>query len=369
MLKKTLYRKREILSKGLLILPSANGGIKMEIKLLAENKLEKLKHTENRHRLLKDETLSSVVSIEAEMLKAARHYFDNFGFTEVVVPHITKATGACENIDTMFALDYFGERSYLVQTGQLYLEALIQRLGNVYCIGPSFRAEPDVDNRHVTEFTLIELELACNFEELLAHIETIVHAMIHRVAQNKKQELENIGIDRKRLLSTKLPFVRINYTDAIEILQSLDVNVSWGDDLKSIHEKKIVEYFKNMPTFITHYPEAIKFFNMKRNAHDEKIVNSADLILPYSGECAGSAEREHDYNALVEKLGKSNMLRMLEKRGGSIEDFRWYLDHVKDGIEPHSGCGIGLNRVVQFVLGTDDIRACTAYPLNRESLM
>ncbi len=339
------------------------------MELLTKNKLERLKETDNRHKLLKDEALSAVVSVEAEMLKAARQYFDNFGFTEVVVPHITKATGACENIDTMFALDYFGQRSYLVQTGQLYLEALIHRLGNVYCIGPSFRAEPDVDNRHVAEFTLIEMELACNFEELLEHIECIVHSMIHRVAQNKKQELAVLGVDTKRLLGVKLPFQRIDYGEAVEILQSLGLDVKWGDDLKSVHEKKIVEHFNNAPTFITHYPEAIKFFNMKRNAHDAKIVNSADLILPYSGECVGSAEREHEYNMLVEKLSKSNMLRMLERRGGSIEDFRWYLDHVKDGIEPHAGCGIGLNRVVQFVLGTDDIRACTAYPLNRASLM
>jgi asparaginyl-tRNA synthetase len=269
----------------------------------------------------------------------------------------------------MFALDYFGQNSYLIQTGQLYLEALIPTLGNVYCIGPSFRAEPDVDNRHVTEFTLIELELACNFEELLVHIENLVYDMIHRAAQKRKHELELLDVDRSRLLSVRMPFARVSYTDAIEILQSMDINVKWGDDLKSMHEKKITEHFGNRPTFITHYPEAIKFFNMKRNSENKKIVNSADLIVPYSGECVGAAEREHEHDILTEKLKKSNMLRMLEKRGGSIEDFRWYLDHVKSGVDPHSGCGIGLNRVVQFVLGTDDIRACTAYPLNRETLL
>lgn len=333
------------------------------------NSISVLNETKNRHKLLKEDCLSSVVSIEAEMLKAARLYFDNFGFTEVVVPHLTRATGACENIDTMFGVDYFGERSYLVQTGQLYLEALIPKLGSVFCIGPSFRAEPDVDERHMTEFTLVELELACNFEELLVHIENLVHSMVHRVVHNRKQELAVLGVDKRRLSDVKTPFVRTTYTDAIDILQSIGIAVGWGDDLKSMHEKKIVEYFGNKPTFITHYPEEIKFFNMKLNAENPRIVNSADLILPFSGECVGSAEREHEHALLVEKLKKSRMLAMLEKRGGSIRDFAWYLDHVKGGIEPHAGCGIGLNRVTQFVLGTDDIRATTAYPMNRVSLM
>src|SRR3989344_5890393 len=128
---------------------------------------------------LKSDERASVVAIEAEMLRAARHYFDNFGFTEVVVPHLTRATGACENINTMFDVDYFGTRGYLAQTGQLYLEALIPHMENVYCIGPSFRQEPDVDERHLTEFTLIEIELPCAFDELLQHIERVIHAMVH----------------------------------------------------------------------------------------------------------------------------------------------------------------------------------------------
>ncbi len=312
--------------------------------------------------------LAAVVSIEAELMKGARKYFEEQKFTEVVVPHITRATGACENIDTMFGINYFGERAYLVQTGQLYLETLIPKLGGVFCIGPSFRAEPDVDERHLTEFTLIEFELSCDFSQLLIHIENTIYSMVHSVLKNRKEELELLGTDTEHLKRATVPFNRIKYTDAINLLKE-EFNVEWGDDLKSNHEKFIVHELGDRPTFITHYPEAIKFFNMKRNEDNEKIVNSADLILPCTGEAVGSAQREHDYELLSGKLKKSNMLKMLEERGGSIEDFRWYLDFIRNNGIQHSGCGIGLNRVTQFVLASGDIRTTTAYPMNRVSLM
>jgi len=331
--------------------------------------LEKLKETTDRHKILKNETLSSVVKIEAELLKGARNYFDTFGFTEVVVPHITRATGACENIDTMFGLDYFGERSYLVQTGQLYLESLIPRLGKVFCVGPSFRAEPEVDGRHLTEFTLVEIELPCDFDQLLEHTENIFHHMTQRIVHFRKQEIERFGIDKKRLDNMRPPFRKLRYSDAIEILKGYNINIIWGDDLKSSHEKKLVEHFGNKPLFITHFPEAIKFFNMRRNEEDSRLVNSADLILPYSGEAVGAAEREYEHDILKEKLAKSAMMKRLVEKGGSIKDFEWYLEHVKSGIEPHAGCGIGLNRVTQSILGIDDIRASTAFPMNKQSLM
>lgn len=317
---------------------------------------------------LRDPALAAVVSIEAGLIRGARQYFDESGFTEVVVPHITRATGACENIATMFDLNYFGERAYLVQTGQLYLEALIPKLGKVFCIGPSFRAETDVDERHLTEFTMVEFELPCDFDTLLVHIENTVKAMIRSVLRQRQDALEMLGADKSHLLSAALPFKRITYTDAIELLQTKGFNVQWGDDLKSTHEKRIVEEF-GRPTFITHYPEAIKFFNMRRNEENPEVVNSADLILPYSGEAVGSAQREHNHKILEGKLLASKMLRMLEEKGGSVEDFRWYLDFVKENPMQHSGCGIGLNRVTQFVLASRDIRATTAFPMNRISLM
>lgn len=329
---------------------------------ISTSPLDALKQTNNRAAVLATRELAAITRIEATMLKAARSYFEENDFTEAVVPHITRVTGACENIDTLFELDYFGEKAYLVQTGQLYLEALIPKLGSVFCIGPSFRAEPDIDERHLTEFTLVEIEFPGDFEQLLAHIENIVHSMIHAAAGMK--ELEILDVDTDRLRAVKKPFARMTYTQAIKQLQKHGFDVKWGDDLKSPHEKFLAN---GLPLFITHYPEAIKFFNMRRAP--DGLVNSCDLILPNSGEAVGAAEREHDHSLLVENLEKSPMYARLLEKGKNIKDFQWYLDIVRDHPIQHAGCGIGLNRVMQFVLNSDDIRASTAFPMNGESLM
>lgn len=323
--------------------------------------------TDNRHEVLLKEGTAHIVSIEAELLKAARQYFDMHGFTEVTTPHITKITGSCENIDTLFSLDYFGEEAYLVQTGQLYLEALISNIGNVFCVGPSFRAEPTVDGRHLTEFTLVEIEFPGDFNELLVHIENIVHSMIRRVLHHKKHELSMLGVDVDKLKKVGVPFRRLEYTEAIEILRKEGVDIEWGADLKSEHENMLVRDGK--PLFITHFPEEIKFFNMRRNEENPRVVNSADLILPCSGESVGAAEREHDHDILRDKLLKSEMYSKLKERGKDIKDFEWYMSVVKEKGIKHSGCGIGLNRITQFILGVSDIRISTAYPMNRVSLM
>jgi asparaginyl-tRNA synthetase len=320
-----------------------------------------------REQSITSEETAAVASIESELLKSARTYFEKNNFTEVVVPHITRITGACENIDTLFGLNYFGEDAFLVQTGQLYLEALIPRLGNVFCIGPSFRAEPGVDERHLTEFTLVEIEFPGDFNALLTHVENTIYEMLHGVLKNKRHDLELLGVDITRLEKIKLPFRRMTYTEAIEKLLKYGIEIKWGDDLKSLHEKMLVA--DGTPTFITHYPEAIKFFNMRRNDDNNKVVNSSDLILPFGGEAVGSAEREHDYDVLKEKLLKSTMYKQLQEKGKNIDDFGWYLDVVKKHKIQHAGCGIGLNRVTQFILGSNDIRHSTAYPMNAETLM
>lgn len=327
---------------------------------------EKLKQTRNRHELFSTVELQAIAKIEASLLKGARKYFDKNGFVEVVVPHLTKATGACENIDTMFSLSYFGEQSYLSQTGQLYLETLTPFLKKVWCVGPSFRAEPTVDGRHLTEFTLIELEFNGNLAQLMRHIENVVFSMIREVLRERREELMLFKVEEEKLLAGKPPFNKITYSEAVEDLAAY--GVKWGDDLKSHHEQFLVKIHGDKPLFITHYPKAIKFFNMKTNSKNPQIVNSTDLIFPHSGEAVGAAEREYEYEPLCERLAESNMLRQLVQRGGSIADFQWYLDFYKKYNMPHAGCGIGLNRVTQFALGTDDIRATTVFPLNRESL-
>jgi len=301
-----------------------------------------------------------MVYIEGLLLQGARKYFDDMEFKEIVVPHITRATGACENIDTLFAVDYFGEKGYLSQTAQLYLESLIPWMNKVWCISPSFRAEPRVDNRHLTEFTLIELEFVGTFEELLEHVEGVIISMITSVLR----KMTSRWLDRNRLRQVVAPFPRISYTEAIQTLDR-----EFGHDITREEEQKLVEKHGNTPLFITHYPKAMKFFNMIENEENPQLVNSADLILPFGGEAVGAASREYKADRLLKRLEDSQMLRQLLAKGGSIKDFDWYINvYRKYETAPHAGCGIGLNRVTQFVLGVDDIRMCTAYPLNRETL-
>lgn len=326
--------------------------------------LEKLKQTGERYKLLREAEISQVARIESALLKGARKFFEKNKYTEIVVPHLTKATGSCENMNTLFELNYFGERAFLSQTCQLYLESLIPSLKKVWCVGPSFRAEPEADSRHLTEFPLIELELEGNFSDLLSEIEGLTISMIKEVVRDKEIKI----VDKKRLNKLEKPFKKITYDRAIKELENF--KLEWGDDLKSRHEKYLVKKFGNKPIFITHFPIQMKFFNMKKNRKNHKIVNSADLVFPYSGEAVGAAEREHEYESIRKRLKNSQMFQQLLKLGGSIKDFNWYLKFLKEKENvPHAGCGIGLNRITQFVLGIDDIRMSTVYPLNSETLM
>jgi len=309
--------------------------------------------------------LRALVKIQAGLLRGARGYFDKEGFIEVIVPRITKVTGSCENMDTLFEVKYFAQQAYLMQTGQLFLETLIPLLNKVWCYGSSFRAEPRIDNRHLTEFTLIETEFCGDFEQLLSRIEGLLDKMIKAVIKHCAEDLEKLSVNKRMLEEFAPPFQRITYDHAVEVL-----NISWGQDLNSEHEEFLLKKYGNHPLFITHYPEQIKFFNMKTNPDNPKVVNSADLILPFSGETVGAAEREFRYKKVYQKLKRSDMLRQLEQRGGSISDFDLYLSHLREnGSVQHAGCGVGLNRVVQFILGSRDIRESTLFPLNREKLI
>ena len=329
----------------------------MKNKISLENK-SRVKSFENKK-------IRATVKAEASVLKGLRHYFDKNEFVEIVVPHITKATGACENIDTMFAINYFGKRAYLSQTGQLFLEVFSQFLGKVWCSIHSFRAEPSVDNRHLTEFTLVEIEFLGNLDQLIKHTEGAIYSAVKEV-EKLDDELELLGVSKERLKIFRPPYKRITYSDAIKLLQNY-FEIEWGDDLKSKHEKILAEIFG--PVFITHYPKEIKFFNMKENEIDSRIVNSTDLILPISGEAVGGAEREIKHEKLLERLKNSTMLKLLIKRGGSINDFDWYLNFWREHEgKPHAGCGIGVSRVVQSILGFKDIRLTTPFPMNRENL-
>jgi asparaginyl-tRNA synthetase len=314
--------------------------------------------------------LTLVARIESALYRGAEQYFIKNGFVNIPsVPHIVDITGACENVNTLYDLDYHGKEALLTQTGQTALEILLSNgLDKVCCTIHSFRKEQQADNRHLTEFPLIELEFVYKegdgFEQLLEHIEGTIKSMIRNTIETEKETLNQLDADIDRLYTIlNKNFTRIEYSEAIAY-----VGKNWGQDLNHEDEQKIVSKHGNIPIFVMRYPEKIKFFNMQRNKQIQGTVNSTDLLLPYSGESAGAAVREHDYELLVEKLLKSDMYRILSTKGKTLEDFSTYLNAVKENPVPHAGCGIGLPRVTQFILREQDIKQATVYPMNKHSL-
>jgi len=328
--------------------------------------------------------------VESEVFRSARNYFADQGFVELFPPRIVRASGACENVDTLFEVRVDGDHkwfepkgtkshSYLAQTGQLYLEAFVPKYENVYCVGPSFRAEDGVDARHLTEFTMMEIEFAGGFDALLNHIEGMVSHVAHAIGERAPV----LGIDAEhaaRLQSVPSVFPRITYDDAIKELKVSGEEIVWGDDIDRHREQKLIERHGNVPLFITHYPDPMhdfgkeieveKFFNMLPDPERPGRVQSSDLILPISGESVGSAARVHDIDTLVSRLTNSKMFARLQKRGGSIDDFSWYIDKVREnGTVPHAGCGFGMARILQWILGVADIRDAVTFVQNKEQLI
>lgn len=309
----------------------------------------------------------AIVRIWDAMFRGARSYVERHGFVGVHnMPEIVGVTGACENVDTLFKVDFFGKPAFLAQSDQLYLEMLTPQLGRVYAEIQSFRMEPEADDRHLCQFSLFEIEHLGGLDELIDNISGIVQSAAREVVARCEEELAMFGRSADELRN--LAFGRITYGDAIELLAPEFPGLAWGDDLTAVHEEAIVRHLG--PCFVTHYPKDIKFFNMRINEDDPEVVNSTDLLLPFSGESAGAAEREHEHARIVERLKTSPMYATLLENGATDEDFAWYLDaHVGRDIPLHSGAGIGMARVAQFILGVDDIRDAVPFIVNRENLL
>jgi asparaginyl-tRNA synthetase len=311
-----------------------------------------------------------LIRLWSAMFRGARNEVETRGFVGVHnMPEIVGVTGACENVDTLFKVDYFGKQAYLAQSDQLYLELITPHLEKVYAEIQSFRMEPEADNRHLTQFSLFEIEHQGNLDELMDNIEGILFNIIGTVLEADLDIIDSpMRYAHKRLLKQGcLP--RVTYTEAVGHLQEeLYPDLEWGADLKAHHERAIVDEFG--ACFVTHYPMPIKFFNMKQNDDDAAVVNSCDLLLPYAGESAGAAEREHEYTKIVNRLKASDMYKRLIELGGRDEDFEWYLEaHRGRDIPLHSGAGIGMARVAQFILGVDDIRDAVPFVINSENLL
>ena len=271
---------------------------------------------------------------------------------------------------------WFDCQAYLAQTGQLYLEALVPELEKVYCTGPSFRAEGAVDNRHLTEFLMMEIEFAGNFNQLLKEIETFVSDIAKAIV--KESKIKHLEISKEsldRLENCPEIFTKVTYDEAINTLQNLSEKIEWGDDISSAKEKLLLEYHGNQPLFITRYPDPMydfgkeieveKFFNMLPDTENPGRVLSCDLILPFGGESVGSAARVHLADEMVARLKNSKMFKRLEKMGGNLEDFSWYIEQLKKGSVPHAGCGFGMARIIQWVMGATDIKEAVTFPSNK----
>lgn len=337
--------------------------------------------------------IPSLINVNAALKTAVQDHYKSMGLQYMDVPEIVGITGACENVDTLFKV---GNRQnlplFFTQTGQLALEQALAFFPGVYTVIHSGRDEETEDDRHLRQFRLIEEEFDCTvagmdsknydedkmFDALLQHIQQAIQAIVKSVSTECKKDLQNIYKQDVGWLKevSKRPFYRIPYEEAVVLLKWNGFSyLKFGDDLKADHEQKIVELVnkklqngkttREFPVFITHYPEEIKFFNMKVSKNDPRVVLSADLILPRAGESVGSAVREHDGKRLKGRLLSSFMFKIHKERGGKYEDFTWYVDGLVGAgkTRPHAGYGIGNERVIQFILGQKDIRDCSLFSI------
>jgi asparaginyl-tRNA synthetase len=329
-------------------------------------------------------TKSQLAKFEGFVIKQAEMSFHNQGFVPLFPPKVVRASGACENVNTLFDVQvedddkWFGRSAYLSQTGQLYLEAYVAELNKVYCLGPSFRAEPKIDDRHLTEFMMLEIEFAGDFNDLLSHIESMIYHLAQMVG-NSQEAIAEFGLDKattERLLKCPPVLTKLTYDQAITKLKELGEKIEWGDDISSKREKILLANNNEQPLFITHYPDPMwdhgkeieveKFFNMLPDKKTPGRVLSSDLILPFGGEAVGAAARVDSLEVLIARLENSKMYQRLVEKGGDLQDFEWYIEHLKKhGTIPHAGCGFGLSRIMQWIGGFDDITKAVSFPSNK----
>ncbi len=300
----------------------------------------------NRHLWLRSKKQHAILKIRHQIIKAIRDFFDSNDFTLVDTPIFTP--NAAEGTSTLFATEYFGKMAYLAQTGQLYGEASAMAFGRHYNFGPCFRAEKSKTRRHLTEFWMVEPEIAfCEVEEDMKWAEDLLVYIVEQVIKNKSDELSVLDRDIEVLKKIKSPFPRISYTECVEILQKDGFDVKWGDDFGSPEETHISSKYDS-PVIVHRFPSEIKAFYMKRDPDNEKVVLGMDILAPEGyGEIVGGSERETDIDILLERI---------EEEGLNKEDYNWFLDLRKYGSVPHSGFGMGLERVVAWICGISHIR-------------
>jgi asparaginyl-tRNA synthetase len=307
---------------------------------------------DHRHLWVRSPRQAAILRVRAEIIKAVRDYFDENGFTLTDPPIITPA--ACEGTSTLFPVDYFEEQAFLTQSGQLYIEATAMALGKVYSFGPTFRAEKSKTRRHLTEFWMVEPEVAyAELDDLMDLAEGLISFVVKRCLEKRRAELQTIGRDVSKLEKIEAPFPRVQYDDAVKMLQEahaagkLENKFEWGGDLGSPDETYISSQF-DKPVMVHRYPAQVKAFYMEPDPVRPELALCVDVLAPEGyGEIVGGSQRMASYDLLVQRI---------REHGLPEEAFRWYLDLRKFGSVPHGGFGMGIERVVAWVCGLEHVR-------------
>ncbi|HZA98102.1 MAG TPA: asparagine--tRNA ligase [Gemmatimonadales bacterium] len=308
---------------------------------------------EHRHLWLRNKRQAAVARVRHEVVQAIRDFFYQRDFVLVDTPILTGAIG--EEAGNLFATDYFDlGKAYLAQTGQLYVEAAAAALGRVYCFGPTFRAEKSKTRRHLTEFWMVEPEVAFNDSNANMHLqEEFVGYIVSRTIDRRGEELKELERDTAPLENVQPPFPRITYTDAVARLNALGSDMTWGSDLGGDDETLLAREY-DRPVFVYNYPKQVKAFYMKENPEDPRTVLNNDCLAPEGyGEIIGGSQREDDYDKLLARIGE---------QGLDPQAYRWYLDLRKYGTFVHSGFGLGIERTVAWICGIPHIREAIAFP-------
>ena len=318
---------------------------------------------EHRHLWVRSQRQASILRVRAEIIKAARDFFDENGFTLTDPPILTPA--ACEGTSTLFPVNYFEEEAFLTQSGQLYIEATAMALGKVYSFGPTFRAEKSKTRRHLTEFWMVEPEVAyAELDDLMDLAEGLISFIVKRCMERRRGDLQVIGRDVTKLEQVEAPFPRISYDDAVKMLQeahakgALENKFEWGGDLGSPDETYISSQFEK-PVMVHRYPAKVKAFYMEPDPQRPDLALCVDVLAPEGhGEIIGGSQRMASYDLLVQRI---------HEHGLPEEAFKWYLDLRKFGSVPHGGFGMGIERVVGWICGLEHVRETIPFPrmLNR----
>lgn len=312
---------------------------------------------DHRHLWIRSQRQHAILRVRHTLVDACRDFLNRDGFILCDAPIFTPS--ACEGTTTLFETQYFDEKAYLTQSGQLYNEATAAAFGKTYCFGPTFRAEKSKTRRHLIEFWMVEPEVAfATLDDVMELIERFVSGIVTRVLEERREELKILGRDTAALERVQPPFPRISYNEAAERLQERGLPFEWGGDFGGTDETVLTEGF-DRPFFVHRFPQAVKAFYMKRDPHDDRLSLSCDLLAPEGyGEIVGGGQREDDYGTLVSRIREHQL---------PMEAFEWYLDLRRYGSVPHSGFGMGIERALTWICGIEHLRETIPFPrlLNR----